>query len=136
MSRIKGTGGSKPVKAATKPAAVATMNGCVTMRRRMPAATVIADCLPPPDIAIKAGATSFMTTTMLKADAPDYPMAHHQVIGQEALNIGMRHMLREGRTTDAFVAEVNAITPEQFRAIVKSRLARSKMFEVTFLPSR
>ncbi len=85
---------------------------------------------------IKANATSFMSTTMLKPDAPDYPMAHHQVIGQEALNIGMRHMLREGRTTDEFVAEVNALTPEQFRAIVKSRLARSKLFEVTFLPGR
>jgi len=85
---------------------------------------------------IKAGATSFMTSSMLKPDTPDYPMSHHQVIGQEALNVGIRHRLREGRTTDEFVAEVNAITPEQFRSIVKSRLARAKLFEVTFLPSR
>jgi predicted Zn-dependent peptidase len=84
---------------------------------------------------IKAGATSFMTSSMLKPNAADYPMEHHQVIGQEALNVGMRHLLREGRTTDEFVAEVNAITPDQFRAIVKSRLARERLFEVTFLPS-
>ena len=83
---------------------------------------------------IKAGATSFMTSSMLKPDSPDYPMSHHQVIGQEALNVGMRHLLREGRTSDEFVAEVNAITPDEFRSIVKSRLTRSRMFEVTFLP--
>lgn len=86
--------------------------------------------------AIKGIIMSFVTATMLKPDVADYPLAHHQVIGQEALNVGMRHLLREGRTTDEFVAEVNALTPDQFRAIVKSRLARERIFEVTFLPSR
>ena len=84
---------------------------------------------------IKASATSFMTSTMLKPDKPDYPMSHHQVIGQEALNVGIRHLLREGRTSDEFVAEVNAITPDQFRSVVKSRLARSSLYEVSFQPA-
>ena len=50
---------------------------------------------------------SFVTTSSLKKDAPDYPLMHHQVIGQEALNVGMKHALREGKTTDEFVTEIN-----------------------------
>lgn len=85
---------------------------------------------------IKGAASSFVTSSMLKVDVPDYPLAHHQVIGQEALNIGIKHLLREGRSNEEFVTEVNAITPEEFRSVVQSRLVRSKLFEVTFLPAQ
>jgi predicted Zn-dependent peptidase len=86
--------------------------------------------------AIKGATASFATSSMLKPDVSDYPMAHHQVIGQEALNVGIRHFLREGRSTDEFLAEVNGITADEFRRVVKSHLERSKLFEVSFVPAR
>jgi predicted Zn-dependent peptidase len=83
---------------------------------------------------IAGGMVSFVTATSLKKDAPDYPMMHHQVIGQEALNIGMKHVLREGRSVDDFVAEVNSITPDEFRAAVHKYINNSRLQEVTFTP--
>jgi hypothetical protein len=50
--------------------------------------------------------------------------------------VGIRHFLREGRSTDEFLAEVNGITADEFRRVVKSHLERSKLFEVSFVPAR
>jgi hypothetical protein len=83
---------------------------------------------------IKGGVIGFETSSMLKPDVADYPLAHHQVIGQEALNVGMKHLLREGRTTDEFVAEVNSITADEVRAVVRKHLVRDKMIQVAFGP--
>lgn len=83
---------------------------------------------------IKTGMVSFVTSTSLKEDEPDYPMMHFQVIGQEALNVCLRNLALEGRTTDAFVEEVNAITPEEFRAVLKKRLDRSALLTVSIEP--
>jgi zinc protease len=82
--------------------------------------------------AIKSGMVSFVTTTTMKRDVPDYPLGHHQVIGQEALNIGMKHSLREGRPLDEFVAEINAISPDEFRTVVGRYINNSTFQEVTF----
>lgn len=83
---------------------------------------------------IKGNIVSFVTASMLKPDVADYPLAHHQVIGQEALNVGMKHLLREGRTTEAFTAEVNGITAEELRATVHKYLARGNLIQVTYGP--
>ena len=83
---------------------------------------------------IKTGMTSFITSSGLKADQPDFPMLHYQVIGQEALSVCIKHMLLDGRSADAFAADVQSITPEEFRAIVKKRLDRSKLLTVSFDP--
>lgn len=83
---------------------------------------------------VKASIVSFVTASMLKPDSPDYPMAHHQVIGQEALNVGMKHLLREGRSVEDFTAEVNSVTPEEMRATTRKYLARERLIQVTFGP--
>jgi len=83
---------------------------------------------------IKGGGINFMTSTMLKKNVPDYPLSHHQVIGQEALNVGIKHLLREGRTVDEFIAEVNSITPQEFESTVKRELAPARLKRVTFSP--
>jgi predicted Zn-dependent peptidase len=84
--------------------------------------------------AIKGIIMSFVTATMLKPDVADYPLAHHQVIGQEALNVGMKHYLREGRSVEAFIAEVNSVTADELRTTVKKRLARGNLAQVTYGP--
>ncbi|MDH4036938.1 MAG: insulinase family protein [Candidatus Krumholzibacteria bacterium] len=83
-------------------------------------------------LSITASMVSFVTSTGLKANVPDYPMLHHQVIGQEALNVGMKHLLREGRSVDEFVAEVNSISADEFRAIVHKYITPSRMQEIRF----
>ena len=83
---------------------------------------------------IKTGMISIITSSGLKADEPDFPMMHYQVIGQEALSVCVKHILLNGRTADEFAADVQSITPEEFRAVVKKRLDRSKLLTVTFDP--
>jgi predicted Zn-dependent peptidase len=83
---------------------------------------------------IKTGTLSFVTSSGLQADEPDYPMMHHQVIGQEALNVCLKHMLLDGRTPDQFADEVEAITPDEFRAIIKKRLDRKALLTVAIDP--
>jgi predicted Zn-dependent peptidase len=83
---------------------------------------------------VKTGLISIITSSALKSDEPDFPMMHYQVIGQEALNVCIKHMLLGTRSPDEFAAEVNAITPDEFRAVVKKRLDRSKLLTVTFDP--
>ncbi len=83
---------------------------------------------------IKSNIVSFVTASMLKPDTPDYPLAHHQVIGQEALNVGMKHLLREGRSAEDFTAQVNAITADEMRATVRKYVARDRLIRITFGP--
>jgi len=83
---------------------------------------------------IKTGMTSFVTSSMLKLNVPDYPLMHHQVIGQEALNIGMKHVLRDGRALDEFVAEIQSITPDEFRATVQKRADRKVLLQIAVEP--
>ncbi|HEU4929529.1 MAG TPA: hypothetical protein VFU38_06830, partial [Candidatus Krumholzibacteria bacterium] len=72
--------------------------------------------------------------SMLKPDVPDYPLAHHQVIGQEALNVGMKHLLREGRGVEEFTQEVQSVTQQEMKDTVRKHLARGDLFRVTFVP--
>ncbi len=81
--------------------------------------------------AIKGGMISFQRSTMLKPDVSDYPLAHFKVIGQEALNVGMTSMLREGRSVDEFCDEINSITLDEVKAVIARYLDQSRLIEVT-----
>jgi predicted Zn-dependent peptidase len=83
---------------------------------------------------VKTGLLSFVVSSGLKADEPDYPMMHYQVIGQEALNVCLKHMVLDGRTPDQLAEEVNAITPDEFRAVVKKYLDRKSLLAVSIEP--
>jgi predicted Zn-dependent peptidase len=83
---------------------------------------------------IKTNLVSFVTSSGLKPDEPDYPVMHFQVIGQEALNVCLKHMLLDGRTPDQFADEVNAITAEEFRTVVKKRIDRNALLNITIDP--
>ncbi len=83
---------------------------------------------------VKTGMTSFVSSSGLQSDEPDYPMQHFQVIGQEALNVCLKHMVLDGRTPDEFTAEVTSITPDEFRAVVKKHLDRKHLLTITIDP--
>jgi len=61
------------------------------------------------------------------------PAADQQAL-REALNVGMKHYLRDGRGVEEFLAEVNGVTADELRETVKKRLARSNLGQVTFGP--
>ena len=83
---------------------------------------------------IKGSLVSFVTASMLKPDVPDYPLAHHQVIGQEALNVGMKHLLREGRSVEDFTKEVDSVTQQEMKDTVHKYLSRGNLVRFTFVP--
>jgi predicted Zn-dependent peptidase len=83
---------------------------------------------------VKTGMVSFITSSGLKPDQPDYPIMHFQVIGQEALNVCLKHMLLDGRSADEFAADIQSITPEEFRAVVKKHLDRSALLAISIDP--
>ncbi|HEX6789850.1 MAG TPA: pitrilysin family protein [Candidatus Krumholzibacteria bacterium] len=83
---------------------------------------------------IKTNMISFVTSSGLQADEPDYPMMHFQVIGQEALNVCLKHMLLEGRTPEQFADEINNVTPDEFRAVVKKHLDRKNFININVEP--
>jgi predicted Zn-dependent peptidase len=83
---------------------------------------------------IKGNLVTYVTSSMLRPDVADYPLAHYQVIGQEALNVGMKHILREGRSTDEFTTEVMSVTPDEMRTVVRKYIARERLIRVTFTP--
>ena len=82
---------------------------------------------------IKGSLVSFVTASMLKKDVPDYPLAHHQVIGQEALNVGMKHLLREGRSVEDFTKEVDSVTQQEMKDTVRKYLTRGSLVRYTFV---
>jgi predicted Zn-dependent peptidase len=83
---------------------------------------------------IKSNIVTYVTASMLKPDVADYPLAHYQVIGQEALNVGMKHILREGRSTDEFTSEIMRVTPDEMRTVVRKYVTRDRLIRVTFTP--
>ncbi len=81
---------------------------------------------------IKGSLVSFVTASMLKPNVADYPLAHHQVIGQEALNVGMKHLLREGRSVEAFTQEVESVTADELKSTVRKHLSRGNLVRMNF----
>jgi len=80
---------------------------------------------------LRALAESFMTSTMLK-EFDTFSVPHHRTIGQEALNNGLKHYLREGSSVDEFVALVREISAEDMRAALDKHIVRSNMIEISF----
>lgn len=80
--------------------------------------------------AIKSNATDFVMSSMLTSEFNTQSVPYHQLIGQEALNVGLKHLLRDGRSDEEYVEFVNSITFEEAKQVLESRLVREKMIEV------
>jgi len=84
---------------------------------------------------LRTGAQSHMTATMLK-DFDTFSIPHHRTIGQEALNNGLKHYLREGLSVEEFVALVGDISAEDYRAVIDKYLVPANMIEISFRGGR
>jgi predicted Zn-dependent peptidase len=82
--------------------------------------------------AMKANMITFCESSMLTSSIQSGSgVSHFQIIGQEALNIGLRHYLRDGRTAEEFVELVRSLTYEEAREIVSRTLTLDRMKTVT-----
>jgi predicted Zn-dependent peptidase len=80
---------------------------------------------------MKGRLATFLESSILESQRTLSNMPHYKVLVQEALNIGTRHYMRNGRAAEEFLEMVNAITYEDARRYLDSRLAPEQMRVVT-----
>jgi predicted Zn-dependent peptidase len=81
--------------------------------------------------AMKSNMISFMQSSMLNTPLSAGGVTHFQIIGQEALNIGMRHYLRDGRSPEEFIEFVRSITFEESKEAVAATITMENLKVVT-----
>jgi hypothetical protein len=69
------------------------------------------------------GLKSLVTSSLLESHRFDYRMENDRVIGQHALNTAMLHYLRDGLSTEEYVALLESITFEEMRQILDEHLS-------------
>jgi predicted Zn-dependent peptidase len=65
-------------------------------------------------------------TSFLETEADNSDIQNHKVIGQHALNTGLRHYLRDGMSAQEYGAMLESITYEEMRQYLDRDLAASK----------
>ena len=83
-------------------------------------------------ISTLAAAMSIPGTILSQFNTNTIP--HFQLIGQEALNVGIKHLLRDNLSYDEFSELVNSITFEEAKGYLTSRLTSENMREISFIP--
>jgi predicted Zn-dependent peptidase len=79
---------------------------------------------------IRGTMRSYVTTSLLAAE-PNTHIDYHYVLGQHALNLALKHMVKDGRSDDEFVAFVDSITLDDMKATLSKYLDASNRIEVT-----
>ena len=77
--------------------------------------------------AMKRNMISFVESSMLESQFNAANVAHYQFIGQAALNIAMKHYVKEGRTTEEFVEFVESITYEEAADFLRTRMVTENL---------
>ena len=72
---------------------------------------------------------SFVNATMIRNTGVYIP--RRNLIGQEALNVGLKHMFREGMSNDEFFALLDSITFEEAIATIEKHVNHDNMRRVT-----
>jgi predicted Zn-dependent peptidase len=81
--------------------------------------------------AMKANMISFCESSMLNTPLSPGGISHYQIIGQEALFIGLRHYLREGRSPEEFIEFIRSITFEEAKEAVANTITMDNLKVVT-----
>jgi len=72
--------------------------------------------------AMKINLIDYFESSVLASQRNLSVLGHPKAITQEALNIGMKHYLRNGATTEEFIEKVHSITYEDARRYLDARL--------------
>lgn len=81
---------------------------------------------------MKTNFISFYESSILDAQRKLPSLPYFQTLGEEALDIGQKHYLRQGSTTEEFIGKIQSITYDEARHYIESRLTRENMIKVTF----
>lgn len=74
---------------------------------------------------------SFVTSSFLAAQADNPRVDHIKVIGQHAVNTGIKHYLKNGRSDEEFNAMLDSITYDEMKQILAKYLAPERRHIVT-----
>jgi predicted Zn-dependent peptidase len=80
---------------------------------------------------IKNSMTRFIEASFLAAQADNIRVDHHVVIGQHAVNTGIKHYLKAGRSDEEYLAIVDSITLEEMQQIAAKYLSEDQRRVVT-----
>jgi len=82
---------------------------------------------------MKSSLVNFLESSILESQlsAPNTP--HYQVLGQAALDVGVKHHIRDGRSEEEFVEFVRAISFEDAKRYIESALTVESARAVTIL---
>ncbi len=84
--------------------------------------------------AMKESTINFVEASMLNSQSDVRGIPHYQLIGQEAVNIGIKHLLKDDLNDDEFTAFINSISFDEAKQILESRLIKENMREITIKP--
>jgi predicted Zn-dependent peptidase len=79
---------------------------------------------------IKINLVDYFESSLLESQRNFSVTAHHKALEQEAVNIAMRHYLRNGATTEEFVEKIRSITYEDARRYLDATLTSDNRREV------
>jgi predicted Zn-dependent peptidase len=80
--------------------------------------------------AMKSSTTDYLESSVLASQFNVSGVPHHQLIGQGAMNIGMKHLLKEGLDDLAFTALLDSISFDDARQILEKRFVKENMGEI------
>jgi len=78
---------------------------------------------------IRGAMKNYVTASLIEAQASTQ-IDYHYILGQHALNLAMKDILKEGRPTEDFVQMLDAITLDQMRQTLAKYLSKDNRFEV------
>lgn len=81
---------------------------------------------------IKISMTAFMNSSLLNTTMPPPPREHYRVLGQEAVNIGMRHYVTEHYSSREMLDVMNSISYEYARRVLDKYASPGNLTEVVF----
>jgi zinc protease len=84
---------------------------------------------------MKTNLIEFYKSSVLDSQRTIRSLTHNKALAQEAFDIGKKHYLRNGSTTEAFVEKIRSITYEDARHYVDSRLSEQNMKEISLQKS-
>jgi len=84
----------------------------------------------------KFGLVSFMRSSLLEGGFVPPNIKYERLLGQEAINLGIKELLRGGISEEEFLRRVNALDFQAANKILKAHLSEENQKEVLFITTK
>jgi zinc protease len=71
---------------------------------------------------VKASIRTFILSSFLERSLDDIQVDHHELLGQQAYNVAMKHYLMDGRPDDEYLALIDSLTFDDLQQILAEHL--------------